>query len=188
MVNDLKKLEHLVLNSSFDEVTCCWDWKKYKNELGYGKVGYGGRVVFTHRLLFSLWHDLPLESLDTIMHICDRPQCINPFHLKNGTQTENSADMVAKGRQAKGKTRSDTNRGNTPITGESKYRGVSWYKRDQKWLARISILKDGKSKQIYLKSFTDEVEAAKAYDQALDKYCPHLSHLRNFPTNEWNYE
>jgi len=36
------------------------------------------------------------------MHTCDNKVCCNPSHLRLGTQTENVADMVQKGRGAKG--------------------------------------------------------------------------------------
>lgn len=36
------------------------------------------------------------------MHACDKPACCNPVHLTGGTQADNIADMVKKGRQAKG--------------------------------------------------------------------------------------
>jgi DNA invertase Pin-like site-specific DNA recombinase len=36
------------------------------------------------------------------MHICDRPGCINPKHLKIGTQKDNMADAAKKGRMAFG--------------------------------------------------------------------------------------
>jgi hypothetical protein len=44
----------------------------------------------------------------------------------------------------------------------SRFKGVSWHKNSGKWIAVIQI--DGKSK--YLGLYTDEIEAALAYDRA----------------------
>ena len=49
--------------------------------------------------------------------------------------------------------------------GTSKYIGVSWFSRYSKWVARIYI--NGKNK--YLGTFTDELEAAEAYQTELKK-------------------
>lgn len=36
---------------------------------------------------------------EVVMHICDNARCINPVHLKAGTQLDNVRDMLTKGRQ-----------------------------------------------------------------------------------------
>jgi hypothetical protein len=48
----------------------------------------------------------------------------------------------------------------------SKYRGVHWHRRFGKWQASIRVNR----KSIHLGYFTDELEAAKAYDRASSKY------------------
>ena len=45
---------------------------------------------------------------------------------------------------------------------KSRFKGVSWYKRDGKWLAKIQI----DSKKTFWGYFVDEEAAARAYDKA----------------------
>lgn len=59
---------------------------------------------------------------------------------------------------------------------KSGYIGVSYCKLTKKWLSRITINK----KRISLGYFIDVIEAAKAYDKALDKYLDN-TYQRNFP-------
>lgn len=56
-----------------------------------------GKQWKAHRLVY---HCLVADLADSmvVMHKCDNPPCINPNHLLLGTQAQNVADMVAKGR------------------------------------------------------------------------------------------
>lgn len=58
----------------------------------------------------------------------------------------------------------------------SKYKGVTWKKDNRKWQARIGF----ENKEIYLGCFRDEIDAAKAYDNAARKYHKDFASL-NFP-------
>lgn len=53
------------------------------------------------------------------------------------------------------------------IESSSKYTGVTWYKKYNKWRANIYI--NGKPK--YLGYFTDEIEASNAYQNKLKEIC-----------------
>jgi hypothetical protein len=59
-----------------------------------------GHSVLCHRLMFELFRDEPITDDDLCCHTCDNQvgPCINPDHLFLGTQLDNMADMIAKGR------------------------------------------------------------------------------------------
>jgi hypothetical protein len=76
----------------------CWLWVGPQS-LGYGYVGYGGRGkrMRAHRASLILSGvNVPDDAV--VMHICDVPLCVNPAHLRVGTQSENNLDMRAKAR------------------------------------------------------------------------------------------
>lgn len=68
------------------------------NHDGYGRIGKDGKNVYIHREVFKK-HNPEIEMTGVIMHTCDKPNCVNPEHLKHGTVADNVADMVAKGRR-----------------------------------------------------------------------------------------
>lgn len=80
----------------------CWIWKGSRNSNGYGVivVSFGRtkpKQFRAHRVSYQL-HYGDLQPEDKVLHSCDNPRCVNPKHLRKGTQQDNLADMVAKGR------------------------------------------------------------------------------------------
>lgn len=75
----------------------CWIWEGYKSPAGYGVVTIYGEQHQTHRLSW-MFECGPIPKGMIIMHTCDNPSCVNPDHLKLGTQRDNMHDMWDKGR------------------------------------------------------------------------------------------
>ena len=79
-----------------DEASGCWLWVSQSGE-GYGHLRIDGKSRSAHHASYEL-HVGPIPDGMRVLHRCDNPRCINPEHLFLGTQADNVADMVAKGR------------------------------------------------------------------------------------------
>lgn len=84
-----------------NEQTGCWDWLGRPMSNGYGVISDNGKQQLTHRYSFTK-HTGEIPDGMVVMHLCDRPICCNPDHLKLGTQAENLLDMKEKGRHRAG--------------------------------------------------------------------------------------
>jgi hypothetical protein len=68
---------------------------------GYGVMKVHGRTRFVHQLAYELYKgDIPSGKI--VRHTCDNRLCCEPAHLILGTHKDNTSDMVARGRSAKG--------------------------------------------------------------------------------------
>ena len=96
-IERLKK--SLSLRSKMDMETGCIEWTSYLNDAGYGIVSCGRRFprMRAHRVGWALVNGPIPEDL-CLCHKCDNRKCINPEHLFLGTKSDNTQDMISKGR------------------------------------------------------------------------------------------
>lgn len=79
----------------------CWECTSHKpNFDGYCRIVIDKKYFYIHRLFYEKYNSkIPKELL--VCHKCDNPKCINPNHLFLGTDADNMADKIKKGRQSR---------------------------------------------------------------------------------------
>lgn len=79
----------------------CHLWIASLTRKGYGNLRIGRDTFMAHRVAYML-HCGPIPEGMCVCHRCDVRNCVRPDHLFLGTNEDNVADRVAKGRTAKG--------------------------------------------------------------------------------------
>lgn len=80
----------------------CWKWlgPTERGGMRYGLVHRNGATLRAHRVSYAMFVG-PIMS-GFVLHSCDRPLCVNPEHLRSGTQRENCMDAMARDRHSRG--------------------------------------------------------------------------------------
>lgn len=78
----------------------CWLWIGSRDAGGYGRLHVAGTPMLASRASYIV-HFGTIPAGQSVLHKCDTPQCVNPFHLFLGTQADNIRDMHEKGRALK---------------------------------------------------------------------------------------
>lgn len=87
--------------SKVAKTNACWVWEGATNGRGYGRFTIGRHARYqAHRVSWYLaYGNIPDRMV--ILHTCDNTRCVNPDHLRLGTQHDNLMDMSAKGRHGR---------------------------------------------------------------------------------------
>jgi hypothetical protein len=79
----------------------CWIWQGSKTRGGYGqfrwRFGWRRQRFYAHRAMYMAVHG-SIPAGMWILHTCDVRACVNPAHLYAGTNAQNVADRLQRGR------------------------------------------------------------------------------------------
>jgi len=79
----------------------CLIWTGNVGKDGYGVLSIGRKQFRAHRVAYAEANGVTIPPTTLVCHRCDRPRCINPQHLFAGSPSDNTRDMIAKGRGAR---------------------------------------------------------------------------------------
>jgi hypothetical protein len=109
---------------------------------GYWYIKYQGKKYSTHRLDWLYIHgETPKEMID---HIDGNPLNNRISNLREATSFENQKNRAKN------------------LNGTSRFKGVTWHKRDCKWVAQIGL----GGKRVHLGYHDTEEDASNAYETA----------------------
>ena len=81
----------------------CWIWISSLDADGYGYFKgemLGVKHKKAHRFSWSFHNESQIPAGVLVLHSCDKRACVNPDHLRLGTQAENISDRDSRGRMA----------------------------------------------------------------------------------------
>lgn len=70
--------------------TPCWTWKGAHTKHGYGQIRrpHNGRLILTHVATFLMEGGTIPPGME-LHHLCGKPTCVNPAHLRAVTHRDN---------------------------------------------------------------------------------------------------
>ena len=129
----------------------CWEWTSYMRNKHRPGVRIGTKFMLAHRASYEAFVG-PIPDGLLVLHDCDNPMCVNPSHLRLGSQMDNMLDMMERGRQKKSKM--------------GRMFGARFIKEGNGWASIAN--EDGRS--IYLGFFETEKEASDAATKRREEY------------------
>ncbi len=108
-----------------DKTPTCWNWTASKVGGGYAQFhtnnnsgGYKQR--YAHRVSYEAVHG-PVPEGMFLDHTCHNRLCVNPGHMRLVTNKQNQENLLG-----------------PKATNTSGHRGVTWRKREQRWMVTVT--------------------------------------------------
>ena len=95
-ISIFERLEKYIDKSSGE-----WLWTGFVNRNGYGRIGYKGKLVLAHRLVYTLYKGIIPDGMCVLHGYSDNKLNVTPENLWLGSHKQNSDDMIEKGRDNK---------------------------------------------------------------------------------------
>jgi hypothetical protein len=92
-------LVELILKDAVESANGCLEYRKNLRS-GYGRVKYKSKAYSAHRIILENVQK-PLDTTLKALHSCDNPSCVKLEHLRWGSQKDNTADAINRGRYVK---------------------------------------------------------------------------------------
>ena len=79
----------------------CWTWNLSVRSARQGdhRAYYPGKG-YVYRITYELANGAKIEKSQVAMHLCNNSTCVNPAHIKLGTQAQNMSDAARDGLMA----------------------------------------------------------------------------------------
>lgn len=106
--NRLYSSTHEMLLNNSEGGQGCWEWTGHVDPKGYGRCAKVMGEVLTHRIAYQEFIG-PIPNGLHVLHSCDNPPCINPAHLRVGTNNDNMRDRSERDRCSAMKGRANPN-------------------------------------------------------------------------------